>query len=825
MSVLKRLFNRYPVLTRFIIFVVFPCVAILFFAFFYLSKSLQESESRFHVPGLKEPVLIKRNNGFMPTISAKNNKDAYFAMGYIHGRDRLWQMEVTRRLMTGRISEVVGVQGLASDKYMRTLGLAKDLPDTWKKLKPDTQEFMSAYSDGVNFAINSFDVLPAEFLYFNLRPEPWTVYDSLTVVKSMTLLMSRNYKEELRRASLINIFGVERSKDLFPEVAQSDVNSLAAYFKSPANKPNDNQHTDNYVAGILGTHDIYTGSNNWVVAGRHTASGMPLLANDPHVLTSTPAAWYVASINGDTVNATGATLPGFPFVITGHNKKIAWGVTNMQADVQDIRLERIDSITNDTYVKDGVSKKISARQEFINIKADPFRKAIAPVSINIRETENGPIISDVIGGDDGSVYSLTWVIREGLAGTVESFRNINYAYDWDSFRESLRTYVAPVQNFIYADIAGNIGYIAPGLIPIRGRGEGAIPMPGWSSEYDWKGWIPFDELPQAYNPASGMIVTANNRVVDDQYPYHITSDWFPSYRADRIKQLLNEFISSGHKISASDFQKIQGDSKSLAAQSLMPYLIATPPASDRQKQVLDQLKLWDGDFVKDSIGASIFTSWVKNFNSLILEDEVDGRALSTVKKMYFNGLLSDVNYEFLESVLNGSKKSWCDYKRTKNIESCNDLLSKSLDNAIAELEKVAGTDIDSWDWRSLHKTQFVHFPFSRADLSNGLPSVNNKLMHFLAHRSIAAAGDKNTINMAPASGENSIKMFLQFAGATYRQIVDLSSFEHSGFMVAPGQSGNILSKHYDDLITPHNELQMMQLTGQADENSSVTLNP
>jgi penicillin amidase len=821
----KKMLVNYPLLGRFVLFFVLPVSIFSLCIFLYLSRSLPVLAGEISSVGLQDQVKITRNNYSIPSILANTDNDAFFALGYVHVQDRLWQMEMNRRIISGRISEVIGIKGLGSDKYLRTLGLYNDTKAMWEKLEPETKVLIQSYVDGVNAAIKDYKVLPIEFLYFQLNPEPWTVYDTLAVVGSMSLLMSHNYQEELMRSTLIDVFGVAKSKDLFPNAAIDDVENLVSYMDLMKIQGVTNKSSP-AIFDAFSQQNFLTGSNNWVVSGQLTNTGAPLLANDPHLGTTAPAIWYMASVKGEAVDVAGATIPGFPFVISGHNNKIAWGITNLEADVQDLRLEQTDANAKDTYIKDGINKKFVTRRELINIKADLFKKDIEPLAIDIRETENGPVISDIIGGPDGMVYSLSWVAKLGLSGTVDAFKKINYAHNWESFRSALRGYTVPAQNFVYADMEGNIGHIAAGLMPVRNGGYGALPVPGWSSEFDWKGWIPFDSLPQSFNPSSGIIVTANNKVVADDYAYYITSDWLPPYRANRIDALLKEKVASGNKLSVDDFRLIQGDTTSLAAQQLNPYFLRVHPTTATQQLMLDELKTWDGNLGSESVAASIFTAWVKNLNRLILEDEVDSRSLSPKQKMYLESLIDNVDYDFLFTVLNDDKNLWCDYKTTTAIESCDQIFSISLERAAQQLDRFAGGSVSSWNWKDIHKTQYVHFPFTKSDLSIGLPSTDNKFLHFLMHRELGAGGDENTVNVAPVIGENSNKKFLQFLGGTYRQVIDLKNLKASLFSIAPGQSGNVLSSHYDDLMEPHQNIALINIGEDAGESINVlTLMP
>lgn len=813
----------YPVIGRLTLFVLVPIVVGVTCFWMYLLKSLPVKGGIIDLENLQHEVVINRDKYSIPTILAQNDKEAIFALGYAHAQDRLWQMEIARRTVSGRISEVIGSKGLGSDVYMRTLGLYKDTKMLWENLEPETQGMITAYVDGVNASIKNYAVLPPEYIYFNTKPEPWTVYDSLAIIESMAWLMSGNYSNEIKRITLLAIFGRAKALDFMPEVSSTELNLDYSYLNNNEAISEKNIAALNSGIDSLGMGKSFAGSNNWVVAGHLSATGAPLLASDPHLQTGAPSVWYIASIKGAELDVSGATFPGFPFVILGHNNSIGWGITNMGADVQDIRLEKIDLSNPEMYIKDGIKKNILTRTETIKIKPDFLKKDIAPVLINIRETENGPIISDITGGGGGSAYSISWVGKLGLAGSVDSFRKINYANDWESFRHALRGYTVPAQNFVYADTKGNIGYLGAGKIPVRKKGNGSFPVPGWTSEYDWKAYIPFEELPQSYNPTSGVIATANNKIVSDIYPYHITSDWAPSYRVDRINEIINKKTKAGLKLSVNDFRVMQGDTVSLAAKRILPFLTIVHSDIEKEKKALEYIAKWNSDTSIDSVAASIFESWVKNFNRLLLEDEIDLRLRGDDERLQLENIIDNPNYDFLVDVLKSKKLSWCDYKTTAIVETCNEVLLLALKRTITELEAVAGSDMDAWRWGSVHKIQYSHYSFSESDYSPSFPYGDNKVLHFFAHRHAESGGDENTINIAPASGKDGKTKFQQFWAATYRQVIDLSEINKSLFVVSPGESGNLLSAHYDDLQRAYQNSLLISIGGTKEINSTIIL--
>ncbi|MBV7333558.1 penicillin acylase family protein [Chloroflexi bacterium TSY] len=756
----------------------------------YLRSSLPQTSGSISIDGLDGTVDIIRDEDGVPHIFATTDHDAFFALGYVHAQDRMWQMEFQRRVGAGRLSEILGEQTLKIDQFLRTVGVYRAAQAAWPALNAQAQDTLDAYASGVNSWLKQNHTLPVEFLVLGVEPEPWTVFDSLVWVKMMAWDLGGDYDEELLRLKLGQILGPERANDLLQPYPVDGINILAQ-----------TRSADPLVATVLEIDTILqrdfhlggidVGSNNWVISGDWTESGQPLLANDPHLGSRIPSVWYLAELQGDNLHVIGATLPGLPGIAIGHNEQIAWGLTNVDPDVQDLYIERLNPANPNQVEVNGEWQDMEIIEELISVDGmdEPIRWAA-------RATRHGPLISDV--SETTLPVSMRWTALAPNDTTFEAFLAINYARNWIEFKDAMRDYVAPSQNFVYADVEGNIGYFVPGQIPIRNQGTGAFPSPGWNDEYGWTGFIPFEDLPQAFNPDQGFIASANNRVVDDSYPYFLSNSWSPLYRAERIMQLIAELTADGRKVTMSDMMAIQADQRSTQVDALLPNLLSTigdalegttqeeDEKSIRRNQALSFLQNWDRTSSGTSPAAAIYEAWFVHLGRAVFEDDLPEGLFKEVANRKHPTLLAEIYANPDEHA------GWCDNVRTPSTENCADLAQLALDQALDDLRDRLGQDMDQWQWADLHKTQYPHNPFSQVPF----------LRPFF-HRSIETGGNTYTINVAPVNFDD---LYNQNWVPSYRQIVDLANLDKSLFMHTTGQSGHLLSDHYDDLIERHRDV-------------------
>ncbi|MCB9117152.1 MAG: penicillin acylase family protein [Caldilineaceae bacterium] len=747
--------------------------------YFWLRTSLPLTTGTVRVAGVDGPIEIVRDADGVPHIFAGTDHDAFYGLGYVHAQDRLWQMEMNRRIGAGRLSEILGDATLSIDKFQRTMGYYRAALGDLEVIEPRSRQALDAYAAGVNQRLSEGHTLPPEFILLGVSPEPWQPADSLVWQKMMSWDLGGNYDMELLRQQLAQALGPERTAQLLAGYPADGIDILAGVQIDPGAAAA-LLEIDRRIETDFARGGRESGSNDWVIAGARTETGMPLLADDPHLGTSIPSIWYLAEIQGDTIHSIGSTFPGLPAIVIGHNEQIAWGVTNVGPDVQDLYVERINPANPNQYEVDGAWADMTIAEELIAIdgEEEPLRWAA-------RATRHGPLISDV--SDMGSPLALQWTALQPGDTTIDAFLGVNYASDWEEFTAAMEKFITPSQNFVFADVEGNIGYFAPGRIPIRAAGhDGTLPVPGWASEYEWQGFIPFAELPQTYNPPEGYVATANNRVVGDDYPYLLSTDWAPPYRAERITELIEQMSSGGEKISADDMAAIQADQTSTQVRALLPFLLSVAPADERQAQANALLQGFDGTLAMESTAAAIYAAWMLHLERAIFEDDL--------RATLFEEMSTRANPLFLTNVLNDPVQgaAWCDNVLTPAVEPCAEIAQVALDNALDDLSERMGDDMGRWRWDRIHITQYPHNPFSQVSYLKGL-----------FHRTIPNGGDRYTVNVAPVNLTNP---YVQTHSPGYRHIVDLSDLPASRFMITTGQSGNVLSPHYDDLITRHRDV-------------------
>ncbi len=736
--------------------------------------SLPTHDGSESVSGLDAPVEIVRDAHAVPHIYARSPRDGAFAMGYVHAQDRLWQLEMQRRIGAARLAEVVGEPGLETDRFLRTLGLYRVAERNFEALSPEVQEIYEAYAQGVNAWLETRSgLLPLEFQLLGHEPEPWLPADSLVWLKIMAWDLGDNFRDELLRARLAGRLDAEQLQDLW-----------AQHPDDPAPGPHSKPDTAEAVsvdygaltAAAPGTGISGFGSNSWAVSGEHTESGKPLLANDPHLRLEIPGVWYLAHVSTPEFEIVGATLPGLPFPLLGRNRHFAWGFTNTGPDVQDLFVERIDPGDHERYLAPEGSLPFEVRAETIGIGGEEA------VDLTVRETRHGPVISDLVEESaeflkDGHVLAFSWTALAEDDRTAEALVRAPAARDWDSFVEALRDAAVPQQTVVFADVEGNIGYIAPGRVPIRASGQGHMPAPGWTGAHDWVGWVPFEELPRAYNPASGRVVSANNRIVPLDYPHHLTDAWAPPYRAQRIEALLD--AQARHDVAG--FAAMQQDLVSLAATRLLPVLLPlTEPSSDGARLAADMLQRWDRRMSRDRPEPLLYIAWLRALMRVLFADEL-GDAFEDYWK---------IRPESIHRALT-VRTAWCDLLTTAEREGCSEVVTGALDAALAFLAAEYGRDMNKWRWGDAHAVHMKH------RILGEIPAIGSWF-----EVTLASGGEKDTVKAGGFDVADPEAPFAQNHGAGYRAVYDLGEPERSVFMISTGQSGNPLSSHYDDLAEP-----------------------
>ncbi len=736
--------------------------------YLWLRSSLPQTEGDIPLAILDGPVKVSRNGDGLVRIQAETEFDLYRALGFVHAQERLWQMDFMRRVGSGRLSEVMGRATLVHDRFFRTLGFRQLAEANLSHLAPETLAALEAYADGVNaYLRNRSGPLPLEFQVLGYEPEPWSPVDSLLWGRIMALRLSENWRDELSRARLAGRFSPEQIAQLwpaYPSDAPITIAQLADLIDDSVARQ---------LANLLPPSLAPTGASNaWALSGARSASGSPILANDPHLPLEAPGVWFLARLEVPGITLAGATAPGVPFVILGHNEHVAWGLTTTHSDTQDFFIERISPDNPDQYLTPEGVEDFKARDEFIRLTGGES------VTLVVRETRHGPVMSDVIpegSSETGAVLSLAWPALRADDRTPDALYGMNHAQDWAEFRESLRQFHAPQQNVVYADTDGNIGFLAPARVPVRRAGNGQHPVPGWSGEFDWIGFVPFEELPSQDNPRSGVIVNANNKIVSDSFPHLIAVDWPPPYRAERIGAVLSG-AAGNHSIT--DSVVLQQDIVANAADTILPRLLGVTPVSVRGRQATALLHSWDRQMHRNAPEPLILQAWVWALGKAILEDELGPDYLE-----YLDG-----GTYTLERML-AEDSQWCDAVGSNEAESCDAQIQKALEDALDLLEERFGSDMSAWRWGDAHVARFAHPVLSR------IPVVGPYFSY-----SVETDGGNDTVNRAsPRLGGSAEHLFEDVHGAGFRAVYDLSDLERSRFMIATGQSGNPLSDLYGNL--------------------------
>ena len=758
----------------------------------WLSSSLPQTQGRMRIAGLHAPVAIERDNDGIPHIQAASEHDAYLALGFIHAQDRLWQMEATRRIGAGRLSEILGTPLLGTDKFMRSLGIYRRAEELFAAAPNDLRAVLEAYASGVNGYLAAHKgALPPEFYVLRVRPEPWRPADSLVWGQLMGLRLAGDWRDELAHLGLASRLTAEQMSSLFDDSGKGPVTvpDMAEEPQRKAQAPLDASQSPptttldpamigelvNLLPPWLGPTSA---SNSWVISGQRTASGKPLLANDPHLALDIPNTWYLARISAPGLHVSGATAPGVPLHVIGHNEHIAWGLTNTGSDVQDLFIETIDPLDPNRYLTPDGSQPFVTRQEII------LPRHGEPVTITVRETRHGPVISDLIAvpspvKQNDEVLAFSSPGLRGENQTATALYQLNRATDWNEFTAALRHFHYPQQNIAYADVMGNVGLYVAGLVPIRKAGDGAMPAPGSTGDYDWTGYIPFEDLPHSYNPSSGRLINANNRVVQPDYPYALGRKWEEPYRARRIESLLDG--QQRHDIA--NMMRMQGDTASLAAQELLrlmlPLLQTLSAPTPLQQEARELLLAWNGDARPNLPQPLIFTAWLRELNHLIEGDELGPDFVS---------LSWGLRPTFIATVLT-DKPQWCDDITTPAIETCELQVQTAFGNALDQLSATYGAAPRRWRWGDAHRVTFSHRIIGRIPVIGPLFDVV-----------METPGDDFTINRGSSSIRNEAAPFAHVHGANLRAIYDLDDLSRSRFIIAGGQSGNPLSSAYSDWV-------------------------
>ena len=762
-------------------------IAVVSWLYGIAHSALPQLDGSVTAPGISSKVRVLRDERGVPTIEAATLGDLFFAQGYVTAQDRMWQMDMLRRAAAGELSEVLGEDYVKADREQRILGLRPAAEAAEKNISARDRVYFDAYTRGVNAFLESHrDRLALEFRLLKYTPRPWTVTDSLLVGARMVQYLNHySYKRALEREKILAKLGPELTADLYVNSSWRDrpPGDVRRLEDQPAVNGSDEDDDDEEVdpeggnsrlisarsagdaSGAEYTDDrLRQGSNNWVVSGQHTVSGKPLLSNDMHLDHQMPNLWFEAHLRttDGSFDVAGVTLPGVPFVIVGHNQRIGWGFTNVGPTVEDDFIEEFNA--QGQYKTPAGRVEPQHRQETIHVKGKP------DVTLDVITTRHGPIITELIPGETRKI-ALRWTLQDGVG---QVFFDVNSAQNWDEFRKALSAFGAPGQNVVYADVDGHIGYQATGRVPIRAAGDGSLPVNGSDDAHEWKGWIPFDEMPHVYDPPTGILATANGRITLNGYKYSISTDWDAPWRTDRIYRVLE----SGKKFTLADMLALQLDVSStfdrFCADKFVYAVDHAANASDRAKRAADILRDWDGRMSADAAAPTIETKARQELARLLLEPKL-GAAADSKSSSTASGTLSWRSYRWgmwsvwLENVLTKQPARWL----PPGYSDYGSLLTAALEKAVNKTG--VPPDLGQWKWGKNHLVEIEHPVLSHLPFIGRFTGPG---LHPLSGSAFTARA---------ADGE---------LGPSERLTWDFANFDDSTLNLVTGESGIFLSPYY-----------------------------
>lgn len=754
-------------------------------------KAAPKTEGSLAIPTLKETVRVFWGPYAVPHIHAANELDLLTAQGYLHAQERLWQMDLNRRFFSGRVAETFGENRVPwkelsvqfrdkstadLDYFIRLMGILRTSRAALRILPETLMDRLEAYCRGVNRYIETrLRSLPVEFRLLRYEPEPWRPEDCLTISKGFALFLTTSFYTRLALSAISERLQDQpaKLKSLFPSYPESGP-TIARFDAGQSSEAS--QGLFRFLSGSFAEWGLTPdgqGSNNWVIAPHRSSTGKPILCNDPHLRMTLPSIWHLVHLKAEPsaddlegLDVWGASIPGSPFVYLGQNRWIAWGVTAALCDDADLYLEKIDPKDPDLYLAGEHWQRMESEEERIKVRGGKEIRRM------VRFTRHGPLLSDLVprwGGQYG--LALRWTAHDP-GEEMRALYGVNRARNWGEFLEGLSFQVAPTLNYVFADAQGNIGYTLAGRVPLRPGPASLLPVPGWSGEHDWKGHIPFSELPRLYNPPQGVIATANNKIVDGAYPYYLSDLFDPPYRIQRIEECL----SAKEKFSLEDMGKIQMDGLSVQAREMIRDLrddleqIAHKDSS--LKGAVERLIGWNGDCSEQSVEAALSHVLHQRLMRNLLEADL-GPELYLAYVEILNQALVPV-----EQILRDPHSPWFDSSPRLS------LVEKSLREACDELAEKLGKEMDQWEWQRLHTLTLRH-PLDRSKILAPIFSIGP----------FPASGDAFTINMGFYRHSNP---YSQIVGASLRMILDLGERERSLFILPSGQSGHFFSSHYND---------------------------
>lgn len=765
----------FKVIAGTLVFLLVILIVIAVFGVWLVKKSLPNYGDTLILPSLEQPVDVYWDMSRVPHIYARSSDDLFRAAGYIAAQERLWQMELSRRVVRGTLSELFGKRTFEQDKLSRIIGFRRLARRTAKQLSQRSLRALQAYGDGINDFIHAnADALPVEFSFFGIKPEPWEITDSLGFIRLMGFQLSYAWHLELTLQAMAERFGVRRALELLPDYP-ADAPIIISEQRSPLQPA-----LMHLVSSLRGFRSWLTGSaalpasNSWVVSGARSASGKPLLANDPHLGLTLPSLWFEMHLAGGGFNIFGVTLPPVPGVVIGQNPAAAWGMTTGMIDDMDFYIERINPENPNQYWRGNGWTDFQIIRERIDIRGE-----IDPVFLDVRLSSRGPIVTDIhpATAKGSTAVSFRWTGQQP-SDEMLAFLMLNKAHSWQDFVAALQHFKTPGHNFVFADTSGTIGYYAAALVPLRRDGKGFLPYRGWERFGDWIGEIPFGKLPHVRNPREGFVVTANNRMTEDD-PAYLGRGWEPPHRAARIRELLQPSVN----FDTTAFKKFQNDLTNVQARKLVPLLLQTlsnqPIEKDEQK-LLKLLENWNFIEAATSVPATLYNVLFARILENCVKDEMGDTLFQEFTSW------SNLPIRAMESLLTHPHSAWWDDTATPERETRDEIVLRSFRETITGLQEKLGPGPGFWEWGKLHKVTFRHVLGERKPLDR-----------LLNRGPYEIGGSANTI---PKAEFQYHAPFAVKVGASMRQIVDLADPLHGLRIIAGGQSGQPFADTYADQI-------------------------
>jgi len=728
---------------------------------------------------IKDDISIIRDKWNIPHITAKSKTDLFFAQGFVHAQDRLWQLEMSRRIGMGRLAEAFGEVALETDRLTRTLGFYNTAKKDIKLISEDKLEYLNSFAEGVNYYIDNYPK-PVEFLLTRIKPEPWKPIHTIVWGRIMSWTLSHGWSGSLTRQEIIDKVGMEKAEELniiYPEDNPVELPDGLEFNKLGL---------DNMYESVIGPYLMKDmegggrGSNAWAISANKSETGGAILCNDTHLAIQIPSVWYLNHLKADDYHVTGATLPGFPGMILGHNENISIGITLSFSDNEDIFIEKISDTDKNKYHYENDLLSIEVRDEIIKVKNKP------DFIEKVKSTIHGPLIGDVTNRQNLNISLSSKALKPNTM--FNGLLDLNTAKNWDDFVDACQKLDAPPLNFVYADTENNIGLWVTGEVPIRNSGEGQLPVPGWNKKGDWIDSIPSHQMPHLLNPKSGYVISCNNKIIDDNYPYFLSNSYMNGYRAKRIKEVFD----SKEKISISDCKKLHTDFKSIPGLLILEGLLKNfQTAKPKASKVLSEIINWDGYLNKETTGGTVYQVFIYKLLRNIVEPQLGIKLTEKYLGVGEHPLLLPTSELLGHSVpaliriIQDGGSKW--------IKDSNELISiieKTLISTCIWLESNLGYNPEEWIWGKIHTATFQH----------GLTIGQEFLSLIFNLGPFQIGGDTDTVCQT-AFNPNSPYENTAWSPAI-RLIIDLKNFDESNVILPPGQSGVLGSTHYQDMVEP-----------------------